>query len=218
MTEAVPFARPGAHLSADFDDLLAWLTTRMDKTLVARLCRVGWRTVGRVVQLVAAVKLDPGRLDGLFGIGVDEISWRKGHFSGVVADHDRSKVVWGSAGKDAASMDRFFAALGPQRSAAIEAVSVDLGPAYLKSVTDNAARAIVCADPFHMVKLVGDALGEVRRDLWRQLWLLPDPRYARDFKGARWALLKNPDDLTERQVGQLKHFKRTGGGSGGLMR
>jgi len=213
VVEGVPFARPGAHLSRDFDDLLAWLATRMDKTSVARLCRVSWRTVGRAVQRVVAAKLDPGRLDGLFRIGVDEISWRKGHkYLTLVADHDRGKVVWGSAGKDAATVDRFFAELGPQRSAAIEAVSMDLGPAYLKSVTDNAAQAIVCADPFHLVKLVGDALDEVRRDLWRQLRLLPDPRYARDFKGARWALLKNPDDLTDRQAGQLKSLKRRGGG------
>ena len=40
VVEAVPFARPGAHLTRDFDDLLAWLATRMDKTSIARLCRV----------------------------------------------------------------------------------------------------------------------------------------------------------------------------------
>lgn len=215
VTEAVPFARPGAHLTADFDDLLAWLATRMDKTSIARLCRVSWRTVGRAAERVAAAELDPRRLDGLFRIGVDEISWRKGHkYLTLVADHDRGKVVWGAPGKDAATMDRFFDELGPERSAAIEAVSMDLGPAYLKSVTaaGHAPQAVVCADAFHLVKLVGDALDEVRRDLWRQLRGLPDPRWARNFKGSRWALLKNPEDLTDRQAGQLKALKRTGGG------
>ena len=57
----VPFARPGAHLSADFDDLLTWLATRTDKTAVARLCRVSWRTVGRACERVVAAGLDPGR-------------------------------------------------------------------------------------------------------------------------------------------------------------
>lgn len=42
VVEAVPFARPGAHLTRDFDDLLAWLATRMDKTAISRLCRVSW--------------------------------------------------------------------------------------------------------------------------------------------------------------------------------
>ena len=52
VTEAVPFARPGAHLTRDFDDLLAWLATRTDKTAIARLCRVSWRTVGRACERV----------------------------------------------------------------------------------------------------------------------------------------------------------------------
>ena len=46
----------------------------MDKTATARLCRVSWRTVGRACERVVAAELDPGRLDGLFSIGVDEIS------------------------------------------------------------------------------------------------------------------------------------------------
>lgn len=215
VVEGVPFARPGAHLSADFDDLLAWLATRMDKTAVARLCRVSWRTVGRACERVVATQLDPGRLDGLLRIGVDEISWRRHHrYLTLVVDHDRARVVWGSPGRDSATLDKFFDELGAERSARIEAVSMDLGPAYLKSVTahGHAPQAIVCADVFHLVKLVGDALDEVRRDLWQTLRRLPDERYARDFKGARWALLKNPEDLTETQAAQLAKIKRTRGG------
>jgi transposase len=215
VVEAVPFARPGAGLTRDFDDLLAWLATRMDKTSIARLCRVSWRTVGRACERVVASELDPGRLDGLFRIGVDEISWRKHHrYLTLVVDHDRAKVIWGAKGRDSATLDEFFDELGAQRAGLIEAVSLDLGPAYLKSVRaeGHAPQAVVCADPFHVVKLVGDALDEVRRDLWQQLRRLPDDRWARDFKGARWALLKNPDDLTDRQAAQLTRIRRTRGG------
>lgn len=215
VVEAVPFARPGAHLTRDFDDLLAWLATRTDKTSIARLCRVSWRTVGRACARVVATELDPERLDGLFRIGVDEISWRKHHrYLTLVVDHDQGCVVWGGEGRDAKTLDAFFAELGPQRSAQIAAVSLDLGPAYLKSVhaEGHAPQAIVCADVFHLVKLVGDALDEVRRTLWQQLRALPDPAYAKAFKGARWALLKNPEDLTETQAAQLARIRRTRGG------
>ena len=215
VVEAVPFARPGAGLTRDFDDLLAWLATRMDKTSIARLCRVSWRTVGRACERVVATELDPGRLDGLFRIGVDEISWRKHHkYLTLVIDHDRGKVIWGAKGRDSATLDEFFDELGAQRAGLIEAVSLDLGPAYLKSVRaeGHAPQAVVCADPFHVVKLVGDALDEVRRDLWQQLRRLPDDRWAKDFKGARWALLKNPEDLTDRQADQLARIRRTRGG------
>lgn len=131
VVEAVPFARAGAHLTADLDDLLAWLATRMDKTSVARLCRVSWRTVGRACGRVVATSLDPGRLDGLFRIGVDEISWRKHHkYLTLVVDHDRGCVVWGAKGKDSTTLDGFFDELGSARAALIEAVSLDLGPAF----------------------------------------------------------------------------------------
>lgn len=215
VVEGVPFARPGAHLSRDYDDLLAWLATRMDKTSVARLCRVSWRTVGRAAQRVVATELDPDRLEGLFRIGVDEISWRKHHkYLALVVDHDRGVVVWGAKGRDSATLDGFFDELGTQRSAAIEAISLDLGPAFIKSVKadGHAPNAVICADPFHVVKLVGDALDEVRRDLWQTLRRLPDDRWAKDFKGSRWALLKNPEDLTDTQAAQLAKIKRTRGG------
>jgi len=211
VVEAVPFARPGAHLTRDLDDLLAWLATRMDKTAIARLCRVSWRTVGRACQRVVASELDPARLDSLFRIGVDEISWRKHHkYLTLVVDHDRSCVVWGAEGKDAKTLDQFFTELGPQRAGIIEAVSMDLGPAFLKSVTapGHAPQALVCADVFHLVKLVGDALEVVRREFWQQLRLLPDDRYAKAFKGSRWCLLKNPEDLTPKQAEKLATIRR----------
>ena len=214
----MPFARPGANLTRDLDDLLAWLATRMDKSSVARLCRVSWRTVGRACERVVATELDPDRLDGLFRIGVDEISWRKHHkYLTLVVDHDRGKVIWGAKGKDALTLDAFFDELGPERSAQITAVSLDLGPAFLKSVRaeGHAPQAIVCADPFHLVKLVSEALDEVRRELWNELRRLPDDRWARDFKGSRWALLKNPEDLSAAQAAQLGRIRR---GRGGIWR
>ncbi|MGK2955575.1 MAG: transposase, partial [Solirubrobacterales bacterium] len=158
--EAVPFARPGAHLTRDFDDLLAWLATRMDKTSVARLCRVSWRSVGRACERVVATELDPDRLDGLFRIGVDEISWRRHHkYLTLVVDHDRGVIVWGAKGRDAKTLDGFFDELGPLRSQAIEAVSLDLGPAFIKSVRaeGHAPNAVICADPFHVVKVRHEA-------------------------------------------------------------
>jgi transposase len=55
------------------------------------------------------------------------------------------------------------------------------------------------------------ALEEVRRGLWQQMRHLPDPATARKFKGARWALLKNPEDLTDRQAETLTQIRRHGG-------
>lgn len=73
-TEAVPFARPGARFTADFEDLVGWLATTMDKTALCRLVRIDWDTVGRIIERVMATGLDPARLDRLFLAGVDEVS------------------------------------------------------------------------------------------------------------------------------------------------
>jgi transposase len=121
--------------------------------------------------------------------------------------------VWGAEGRDAKTLDGLFDELGPARSGQIRAVSMDMGPAFRKSVTaeGHAPQATICFDPFHVVKLGTDALNAVRRDLWQQLRRLPDPDIARKFKGARWALLKNPEDLTARQAVTLAAIKRHGG-------
>ena len=88
---------------------------------------------------------------------------------------------------------------------------MDMGPAFRKSVATNAPQAEICFDPFHVVKLATDALNTVRRDMWQDLRKQPDPELARKFKGARWALLKNPDDLNEKQTTTLRAIKTSGG-------
>jgi transposase len=67
---------------------------------------------GRSCQRVATDVLDADRLSGLVEIGVDEISWRKHHkYLTLVSDHATSKIGWGSAGKDTATLEKFFADL-----------------------------------------------------------------------------------------------------------
>jgi transposase len=72
--EPVPWARPGAHHTRDFEDVVAWLAQQIAKTPIAGLLRVGWDSVGRIVERVVADQLDDTRLAGLIAVGVDEIS------------------------------------------------------------------------------------------------------------------------------------------------
>jgi transposase len=97
--EAVPFARAGSDFTRDFEQLVAYLATRTDKTTIARLVRIAWRTVGRIVQRVGADELDPARLESLFEIGIDEVGWASQHrYLTLVADHRRRQIVWGRRG------------------------------------------------------------------------------------------------------------------------
>lgn len=212
LVEAVPFARDRSGHTRDFEDLVAWLATKTDKTTISAFARLSWRTVGAICERVVADTLDPDRLSGLVDIGVDEISWRKHHrYLTLVSDHDTGKIVWGKPGKDAATLGAFFDELPEGGAESIEAVSMDMGPAYAKAVRERVPDAVICFDPFHVVKLATDALEALRRQVWQAARTLPDKRIAKAFKGARWALLKNPGDLTDAQAETLKRMKRDGG-------
>ena len=211
-TEGVPFARVGSGFTRDFEALVAWLATKTDKSTICRLVRVNWRTVGRIIERVTQDELDPDRLDELFEIGIDEVSWRKQHrYLTLVCDHQQGRVVWGTEGAGEKAADEFFRELGPERSPQLRAISMDMGPGYAKSARKHAPQATICIDSYHAVALATKALDEVRRDYWNQLRALGDQQAARRFKDARWTLLKNPENLTVKQAATYRKLKRAGG-------
>ena len=182
VVEAVPFARHRSRFTRDFEDVAAFLATKTDKTTIARFLRIDWDTIGRICERVVDSELDPERLAGLVSIGVDEISWRKHHkYLTLVTDHVAGKVVWGKAGKDAATLDAFFTELGAEAAGQLRTISMDMGPAFAKSVTEHAPQVTIAIDPFHAVKLVTEALDVVRREAWNELRAV-DAGKARTFK------------------------------------
>lgn len=220
-TEEVPWARPGARHTRDFQDVVAWLAQRTDKTTISRLLRVSWEAVARIVVSVVADALTSDRLEGLYRIGVDEVSYRKGHrYLTVVADHDRDgAVVWAAPGKDHRVLEAFYDELGPERVAQLQAVSVDLHGGYAKATRAKAPAAAICADPFHVVALANTAVDQVRRATWNAVrpqrgpvggrWsYTPVDSSAAALKRTRWALLKDPDTLTEDQRATLESLRR----------
>ena len=219
-TEEVPWARPGARHTRAFQDVVAWMAQRADKTTACTLLRTSWEAVARIVATVVAEHIDDARLERLSRIGVDEVSYRKGHrFLTVVADHDAGGVVWAGEGRSSGTLGRFYAELGPERCARLEAVSMDLGQAYKGATDTHAGGARQCADPFHVVKLANEAVDKARRSAWnaerRHGWRdrgplgrTPADSHARWVKHARWALLKGPATLTDAQLGVLEQLRR----------
>ena len=198
-TEGVPFARAGSRFTRDFEDLVGSLATTADETTTRRLVRIDWDTVGRIIVRVMDDKLDPDRLEDLFEIGVDEVSWRRRHkYITLVSNHQKNQVVWGKEGRDTATLDAFIDELGPERAGHIAAVSMDMSAGYAKSVCKDghSPGALICYDPYHVVALATKALDVVRRQHWQEM-RRADELGARQFKGARWCLLKNPENLDQ---------------------
>jgi transposase len=261
LVEGVPFARYGARFTRDFENLVAWLATKTDKTAITRLVRIDWETVGRIIKRVGDELLPADRLNDLFDISLDEVAWRKGHrYLTLVGDHREGCVVWGTEGKGQAAADEFFEALDPPpddrsaqppqapepaimvpfgpcptvpaghgihaawlapdlelesaifaRASRLRAVSMDMTGGYAASVRQHAPHAEIVIDNYHVVQLATKALDEVRREHWNELRHAGETNAAKAFKDARWSLLKNPEDLTDRQAATLAALQTAGG-------
>jgi transposase len=208
---AVPWARHGSRFTRAFEDQVAWLAVHCSKTATAELMRVAWRTVGGICARVAdEARRETDLLAGLRRIGIDEISHRTGQrYLTVVVDHDSGRLVWAAAGRDRQTVERFFDALGEDRCQQIELVSCDMAGWIAGPVADRLPDAVRCVDAFHVVQLATDALDEVRREVWNEARRAGQDQLARRLKGARYALWKNPERLTQRQQAKLAMIQHT---------
>jgi transposase len=225
----VSWARHGAGHTRSFDQQVAWLATQCSKRAITELMRIAWRTVGSIISRVwADTAAGFDALAGLQRVGIDEISYKRRHkYLTVVVDHDSGRLVWAGAGRDRATVRAFFDALeasGEGRCAQITHVSADGAGWIAEVVADRCPEAIRCADPFHVVGWATEALDAVRRDAWNAARRAGATRNhgwahgrratvatgnAKALRRARFALWKNPENLTERQQVKLAWIAKT---------
>lgn len=206
-TEFVPWAEPDSMFSRPFEDQVAYLAQRMDKTAVVELMRIAWNTVGSIAERVVKRLSADDRLAGLRTIGVDELSYRRHHeYVTIITDHDTGKIVWAHQGKSAATLNAFFAALGPERCAQLRTVTLDMSQAYIQSVKAHAPDAAIVFDRFHVQRLAQDALDQVRRALVAKH---ADSEQRRALKKTRFVLQKNPENLSAAERRKLSLVQAT---------
>lgn len=208
----VPWAEPGSRFTRDFEAECAWLMTVADQKTVGGFLHIAWRTAGDIAHRVAERlgTVMPSPFDGLTAIGVDETGYRKGHtYLTVVVDHERHRVIWAhdGYGKDVFSL--FFKALTPGQRASIKAVTGD-GARWIDScVAEHRPNAERVLDGFHIVSWMSDALDKARKRLWNQARHDGDENAAKRMRGVRYAVLKNPGDLTDRQEEAFESLRDT---------
>jgi transposase len=201
---AVPWARHDSKFTRSFEDQVAWLAVNTSKKAVAELMRISWPAVGWILERVMAEQ-SAGRdpFSDLKRLGFDEIAIRKGQlYLTVVVDHDSGRLVWAHPGRDRKTIEKFLDLLGEEGCRQVELVSCDDAEWITRPVSERCKNAVICLDPWHIVKAATDALDEVRREVWNEARRSGQRQLAKQLKGARFALRKNPDNLTERQ--QLK--------------
>ena len=231
VTEDIPFALPGSGFTLPFELQTAWLARRADRTTVSVLMRISWNTVGSIIKRVKDF-MEPderARFNGLRHIGVDETAYKKGHkYITVVVNLDNNTVIWVGVNHGKEVLSRFFELLTPEQRASIETISGD-GARWIDACCEKyIPHAVRGIDPFHCVEWAQDCLDSVRRKEWQEANqelkkakkeqdkrepgrprkgdedpLKEQKNALREIKNSRYALSKNPENLTENQQARL---------------
>jgi transposase len=208
---AVAWARHRARHTREFEQTVTWLARYCAKRTVSWLFRIAWETVGSILAHVVSDMdmLGVDRFDNVRRIGIDEVSYQKGHkYLIVVVNHANGQLLWVGKGRTKKTLGEFFQALGPERCRRIALVSADGADWIADMVGMNCPDAELCLDPFHAVSWVTDALDKVRRRMVSQARQAGDQAILDTLNNARWAVLKNPDRLTDKQQFKLADIQQ----------
>lgn len=206
----VPWARHNSAFTRSFEDLVVHDAIVGNKQAAADRYGTSWRAVNNMCIRVAQEALERvDLLDGLTAIAIDEVKYKKGHkYLTVVCDHTTGRVVWAAKGRSKEVVGAFFDALGDERAALLEFVTADGATWITDVVAARAPDAIVCLDTFHVIGWATKALDEVRREEWNKLRRAGAAKAAKAFKGLRFLLRRNWENLTAAQKGTIRDLEK----------
>lgn len=204
--------RCGPRLEAlDWLESYARVTKRLAES-VARLCKampikwvaehygLHWSTVKEIDKAHMKLELEPVKLGNVKLLLMDEFALHKGHrYATVVTDAETTRVLWVGKGRKREDLRPFFELLGNRRCKRIQAVGMDMWPAFEAEVRMHCPNAEVVYDQFHVLANFGkEVIDRVRVDEANRL---KDDKAARELiKGARWNLLGNWENLPDRKT------------------
>jgi transposase len=190
----VTFADPRRRYTRALARYVLELSRHMTIKDVARHVGIGWDTVKEIQKTRLERHYARPRLKHLRKLAIDEIATRKGHvYMTVVLDLENGVVVFAGDGKGADSLLPFWKRLRAS-GARIQAVATDMSQAYIQAVETHLPGADLIFDRFHIVKLLGEKLTQLRRELYREA---KEKLHKSVLKGTRWLLLKHPENLDE---------------------
>lgn len=194
----LPWARDGADFTLLFESFAMTLVREMPVNKVSQIIGVDDNKLWRMMQyyVEAARRLeDYSEVDK---IGVDETSKAKGHdYVSLFVDLSKKRTIFVAEGKGSETITAFAQDLKEHKgdSANITDVSIDMSPAFISGVETNLPNATITFDKYHIMKLINNAVDEVRKTETREQNIL---------RGQRYLFLKNRENLTESQLKSLQ--------------
>jgi transposase len=202
--ERCEFVDKGSRYTLRFCRLVSGLCRHMSISTVARHLNIRWESVKNMDKFYlesTLPALDPAQLIGLKSIGVDEVARAKGHdYMTVIYDMVSGHLIGVETGRTAEVFSIFLKRLPEETAGNIEAVAMDMGPSYQKSVRDCLPNADIVFDRFHVMQNYSKAIKNQRRIEYRKA-----NKAGKDLlKGTHYLVLKNADKLTESQAEKLQ--------------
>lgn len=204
--ETIPWADAYARVTYRYEYLMLRYSQLMTQKAAAELLRVSPSTLSDQLHRSINSIRSGHRIRGLKTIGIDEISYCKGHkYATLVYDLDRSVVVWVGEGKGRKTIDKFFnTMLSDYQKQQITAGSCDMSDAYIGAIKTHCPNATLVLDRFHIVKALNAAVDEVRKEQWREAGV--DGRKA--LKGLRWLLYRHSSTRSRKDTRTLKALEK----------
>jgi transposase len=162
---------------------------------VAEFFELGWDAVKAIDKAALLRRVGPVDVSGVRVIGMDEFAIEKGHrYATVIVEPQTRRVLWVGRGRAREDLRPFFELLGEGGRRELEAVVMDMNPAYEEEVRAQCPNAKIVFDLFHVAaKYSREVIDRVRVDEANRL---RDDRPARKLvKGARWLLLRNRESI-----------------------
>jgi transposase len=197
------FADPRRTYTRALERYVLELARHMTIQDVAAHLAVGWDVVKEIQRRHLKRRYAKPVLKDLRLIAIDEISIGKGHnYLTVVLDLLSGAVVFVGDGKGVDALTPFWKRL-KALGAKIEAVAIDMSPAYIAAPKQNLPQAVIVFDHFHIIKLFNEKLSDLRRDIYQNL----SAAGKAVLKGVRWLLLKNAKRLQPKNNEKDRLFK-----------
>ena len=197
-TVEVPWARSGSGFTLLFEALIMMMAKVMPVKSIADIVKEHDTRLWRVLNHYVHKSRQESDFSAVTQVGVDETSSKRGHnYVSVFVDMQTPKVLFATEGKDASTLERFKTDLEAHQGdpSRIQEVCCDMSPAFISGVEKHFSEAQLTFDKFHVLKIINEAVDEVRRQ---------EQQSRLELKISRYIWLKNPENLKENQATTLE--------------
>ena len=207
-TVEVPWAGKNSPFTWLFEDFaLEVLKAASSVKAAGELLGLSWNATQRIMKRGVDRGMERRDLSGVRRVGIDEKSFLRGQsYISCLCDLDDPKIIEVVKGRKKEDAEALLDTLPEEIRGEIEAVAMDMWPAFVSAVEEKLPGAEIVFDRFHVSSHMGEAVDAVRRDEHRKLMENKDER----LKGSRYNWLRREENIKEEKREEFEGLKNSG--------